>query len=92
VLGSVVLLYIYTFVQSLFTLGQCTQLHCTNVHSQWGLVPQDNKVNNIMMVETETEPEENEMGEERLLLQAINEHIPEGLQLQEVLVAYRLRT
>ena len=45
----------------------------------------DNKVNNIMMVETETEPEENEMGEERLLLPAINEHIPKGLQLQEVL-------
>ena len=36
VLGSVVLLYIYTLVQSLFTLGLCTQLHCTTVHS---LVP-----------------------------------------------------
>jgi hypothetical protein len=36
VLGSVVLLYIYTLVKSLFTLGLCTQLHCTTVHS---LVP-----------------------------------------------------
>jgi hypothetical protein len=46
---------------------------------------EDNKVNNIMMVETGTEPEEIEIGEERLHLQAINEHVPEGLQLQEVL-------
>ena len=36
VLWSVVLLYIYSLVQSLFTLGLCTQLHCTTVHS---LVP-----------------------------------------------------
>jgi hypothetical protein len=36
VLGPVVLLYIYTLVQSLFYLGLCTQLHCTIVHS---LVP-----------------------------------------------------
>jgi hypothetical protein len=32
VLGSVVLLYIYTLVQPLFTLRLCTQLHCTTVH------------------------------------------------------------
>jgi hypothetical protein len=31
-LGSVVLLYIYTLVQSLLTLGLWTQLHCTTVH------------------------------------------------------------
>ena len=48
-------------------------------------VREDNKVNNIMMLETETEPEDNERGEEMLLLPAINERIPEGLQLQVVL-------
>ena len=36
VLWSVVLLYIYILVKSLFTMGLCKQLHCTNVHS---LVP-----------------------------------------------------
>ena len=32
VLGWVLLLYIYTLVQSLLTLGLYIQLHCTTVH------------------------------------------------------------
>jgi hypothetical protein len=48
-------------------------------------VREDNKPNNIMLLETVTEPEDNKRDEEMLLLPAIIKHIPEGLQLQVVL-------